>query len=1117
MTEENSPASSPPSRGRRTPLLPFAAAGLGAVLLLTLGYFLFPRPAEAPRPVVVIRSPGQGQQVSVGQEVTLHAVARGEQRIVRLELWVDGQLRQVERSGQPQGVSPLPLVTTWRPPTPGPHTLTARAVDSNGGRAYASVSLEASEVADQDRDRVPDSADECPDQPGWGTTQGCPDRDGDGIADAQDTCPDQAGTAVGEGCPMVATGDRDGDGVADAADRCPDQPGMPALDGCPLPADRDGDRIADAEDACPEEPGTPALDGCPDSDGDGIADSRDACPGEAGPTESGCPEASQGDQDGDGLPDGEDNCPSEPGPSENRGCPVSEGESGGPSGDASPEELGPTGSSGCPDGDGDGVCDGEDLCPGQAGASDRGGCPDTGAPDRDGDGLADEVDACPDEVGLVEHAGCPPPGEGEDSDGDGIPDEEEPTQFAPEPIPGFGLPEPTRPPASVELQVLEFEVSADYDEVTCYPSVAGGEVERYAFEPLGERRWDVGRLGSRRLSVPAGEPLELRMEAGGSVSYLGPAGGWGTYFPLGAFNASHPPSDWDGHVISARSTGGDDGRWFSTRYRLCAGSCEDAALPPPVLSLFHYGGDAQLVWMWEGERERIDGYWVYVDGSRAFRVPVGATSQSVLAYKPSCGSARREFSITAYSGDRESPPSNAVFWSGAPCPRVVRITFDALDTFHLGDDEWWADGESVGPIYGNFWAQGSSEERLDFFAVDYGEWAGQRERGFRLRHNHHYAIQDIFDQIWTWIVGVMSSPYRAPEGNDVTVELGAYEDLSIGGQIWNSNSGRGEAGADRLLFDGRLTLDSDDLVPGSYTIRDRNIELTVLVDVVVGPEAGDKPDLVVSDVTQHESSGVLRIHVFNNAADLVNKDIKVAFARVSTNEMLDTWTWPNVSIPSGGSRILQRDVVMEPWDLRVIVDPDNQIAEMNERNNTREMPVVMRVEFLGVRTSERGLSTNPAGWYPMACNEEDVKYCPESEHVFWLSAGHGPAGSDPVWEAYGVRYPTSGALIANAYEGCGHPSPIEAWSLEGNERYTFEFEMPAGENLYVRAVGEEQDRFSDNDSMGEVFQEYRPAANWGARSEPYAAFAGRESPCDDPLCVPCSRGLWASWRITRVH
>jgi len=56
------------------------------------------------------------------------------------------------------------------------------------------------------------------------------DRDGDGVADAYDDCPDEAGKFSDNGCPNA---DRDGDGINDLQDKCPDIPGVLSNNGCP--------------------------------------------------------------------------------------------------------------------------------------------------------------------------------------------------------------------------------------------------------------------------------------------------------------------------------------------------------------------------------------------------------------------------------------------------------------------------------------------------------------------------------------------------------------------------------------------------------------------------------------------------------------------------------------------------------------------------------------------------------------------------------------------------------------------------------------------------------------------------------------------------------------------
>lgn len=98
------------------------------------------------------------------------------------------------------------------------------------GLRYAFVEREEAPEGDRDEDGIVDSRDECPDEPGPASNNGCPisDRDGDGVADDVDKCPDVAGSPTAQGCP-----DADFDGIADDEDKCPDKPGLREDDGCP--------------------------------------------------------------------------------------------------------------------------------------------------------------------------------------------------------------------------------------------------------------------------------------------------------------------------------------------------------------------------------------------------------------------------------------------------------------------------------------------------------------------------------------------------------------------------------------------------------------------------------------------------------------------------------------------------------------------------------------------------------------------------------------------------------------------------------------------------------------------------------------------------------------------
>jgi hypothetical protein len=158
--------------------------------------------------------------------------------------------------------------------------------------AAADHAAAAIEDPDPDHDGVLGRSDACPNEPGGGSSDGCParDKDGDGIPDRADACPELAETINGyqdeDGCPDQVP-DSDHDGIVDPKDRCPqqaeDKDGFEDDDGCPDP-DNDGDGVLDAADRCPLLKGPAENHGCPelDSDRDGVPDRLDNCPAEVG-------------------------------------------------------------------------------------------------------------------------------------------------------------------------------------------------------------------------------------------------------------------------------------------------------------------------------------------------------------------------------------------------------------------------------------------------------------------------------------------------------------------------------------------------------------------------------------------------------------------------------------------------------------------------------------------------------------------------------------------------------------------------------------------------------------------------------------------------------------------
>jgi hypothetical protein len=105
-------------------------------------------PVEAAEagPMILINSPGHGEEVTVGEAVQVFATGRDDNKIERMELWADGALVQSQASALPDGTSPFPLMAMWVPQTPGNHTIVVRGYNMNDVSGQASVSVNAMEA-----------------------------------------------------------------------------------------------------------------------------------------------------------------------------------------------------------------------------------------------------------------------------------------------------------------------------------------------------------------------------------------------------------------------------------------------------------------------------------------------------------------------------------------------------------------------------------------------------------------------------------------------------------------------------------------------------------------------------------------------------------------------------------------------------------------------------------------------------------------------------------------------------------------------------------------------------------------------------------------------------------
>jgi LysM repeat protein len=124
--------------------------GLITVAAVVLGYAFRDNPEINDRPLVLIHSPLNWEQVSEGDGVLVHATARSPGGIKRVELWVDDQLIAQREADQSKSPKSMVLSADWVPTIAGSHRLIVRATSGSNINGQASVVVESIEGDEQD-------------------------------------------------------------------------------------------------------------------------------------------------------------------------------------------------------------------------------------------------------------------------------------------------------------------------------------------------------------------------------------------------------------------------------------------------------------------------------------------------------------------------------------------------------------------------------------------------------------------------------------------------------------------------------------------------------------------------------------------------------------------------------------------------------------------------------------------------------------------------------------------------------------------------------------------------------------------------------------------------------
>lgn len=84
------------------------------------------------KPAVTITTPQNGAQVPAGQEVNVESLALDDTGVVRVELWIDGELLRVDAAEQSAGDASFEAIQPWIPSNPGRHNITVKAFNTGG-------------------------------------------------------------------------------------------------------------------------------------------------------------------------------------------------------------------------------------------------------------------------------------------------------------------------------------------------------------------------------------------------------------------------------------------------------------------------------------------------------------------------------------------------------------------------------------------------------------------------------------------------------------------------------------------------------------------------------------------------------------------------------------------------------------------------------------------------------------------------------------------------------------------------------------------------------------------------------------------------------------------------
>ncbi len=252
----------------------------------------------------------------------------------------------------------------------------------------------------------------------------------------------------------------------------------------------------------------------------------------------------------------------------------------------------------------------------------------------------------------------------------------------------------------------------------------------------------------------------------------------------------------------------------------------------------------------------------------------------------------------------------------------------------------------------------------------------------------------------------------------------------------------------------------------------------------------DFPDLVITSV-EHDATGAgrLRVTVQNiGEKTMDNRTLRLETTLADGSRAYLDGMWPNVTLRPGDTTT--RDIVglsdhaMEQLasGFTITVDPDEEITESDEGNNTYTAEGLVKIRF-------DPIELRPGNEYMYQRAGEHELHC-RAEYYFEMYVGHGHAVNEAEWVM--KRFPSSGEVIyvLDTYSCSGSSD-----SFRPHENYDIEIVVPSGEDVYVRVKGWEVDAGDNTDYLGEILVEHPAEENYGEGTHGWFTSSGGS--CND--------------------